>query len=98
MRAVWNGTVLAESADTIVVEGNHYFPPDSIRQEYFSPSRTTTRCPWKGSASYFTVAVGDETLRDAAWAYLDPSPAASEFKGYLAFWRGVQIEESDQAA
>jgi uncharacterized protein (DUF427 family) len=98
MRAVWNGTVLAESDDTIMVEGNHYFPPESIRTEHFSPSRTTTRCHWKGTASYFTVTVDGQTNRDAAFVYRDPSAAASEIKDYVAFWRGVRVEESDISA
>jgi len=92
MRAVWKGTVLAESDDTVVVEGNHYFPPDSLRPEHFRPSDTQTTCAWKGIASYYHVVVGDEENRDAAWYYSDPKPAANEIKGRVAFWKGVRVE------
>jgi uncharacterized protein (DUF427 family) len=92
MRATWNGATIAESDDTIVIEGNHYFPRDAIRQEYFQPSNTHTICPWKGEASYFNVVVNGETNKDAAWYYPDPKPAAQEIKDYVAFWRGVKVE------
>ena len=92
MRATWNGATIAESDDTIVIEGNHYFPRDAIRQEYFQPSNTHTICPWKGEASYFNVVVNAETNKDAAWYYPDPKPAAQEIKDYVAFWRGVKVE------
>ncbi|HZN09171.1 MAG TPA: DUF427 domain-containing protein [Pyrinomonadaceae bacterium] len=92
MRATWNGATIAESDDTIVIEGNHYFPRDAIRQEYFQPSNTHTICPWKGEASYFNVVVNGETNKDAAWYYPDPKPAAREIKDYVAFWRGVKVE------
>ena len=92
MRATWNGATIAESNDTIVIEGNHYFPRDAIRQEYFQPSNTHTICPWKGEASYFNVVVNGETNKDAAWYYPDPKPAAQEIKDYVAFWRGVKVE------
>jgi uncharacterized protein (DUF427 family) len=98
MRAVWNGAVLAESDDTIMVEGNHYFPPESLRSEFFSPSRTTTRCHWKGTASYSTITVDGQINRDAAFAYRAPSEAASGIKDYVAFWRGVRVEDSDTEA
>lgn len=91
MRATWNGAVLAESDDTIVVEGNHYFPPDSINWDFFSDSDTHTVCPWKGTASYKTVVVNDEHNVDAAWFYPEPKAAASEIAGYVAFWKGVQV-------
>ena len=91
MRATWNGATIAESNDTIVIEGNHYFPRDAIRQEYFQPSNTHTICPWKGEASYFNVVVNGETNKDAAWYYPDPKPAAQEIKDYVAFWRGVKV-------
>ena len=87
MRAVWNGTVIAESSDTVVVEGNHYFPPSSINWELLEPTDTTSACPWKGTASY---AVG----RDVAWTYVAPKAAAAEITGHLAFWRGVKVEQS----
>jgi uncharacterized protein (DUF427 family) len=91
-RAVWSGAVLAESDDTLVVEGNHYFPPESLRREYLRPSDTHTVCGWKGTASYYDVVVGAETNRDAAWYYPDTLPAANNIKGYIAFWKGVQVE------
>jgi uncharacterized protein (DUF427 family) len=92
MKATWKGTTLAESTDTVVVEGNHYFPADSLAREHFRPSATTTVCPWKGTASYYTVVVGDEENRDAAWYYPDPKPAAAEIRGRVAFWKGVRVE------
>jgi uncharacterized protein (DUF427 family) len=91
-RAVWNGTTLAESDDTIVVEGNHYFPPDSIIREHFVDSDKQTRCFWKGTASYFDVVVEGETNPAAAWYYPTPSEAAEEIKDYVAFWGGVRVE------
>jgi uncharacterized protein (DUF427 family) len=92
MRAVWKGYVLAESDDTVVVEGNHYFPPEALRRELFRPSDTHTICGWKGVASYFHVVVGNEENRDAAWYYPEPKPAAAEIKGRVAFWKGVRVE------
>ena len=92
MRAIWHNTVLAESDETVVVEGNHYFPPGSIRREYFRPSDTHTTCPWKGLASYYDVVVGDEVNKDAAWYYPDVKDAAAQIKGHVAFWKGVKIE------
>jgi uncharacterized protein (DUF427 family) len=91
-RAIWNRTVLAESQATKVVEGNHYFPPESIDQSYFRPSQTHTVCGWKGTASYYDVIVNGENNRDAAWFYPDPLPAAAEIAGYVAFWKGVKVE------
>jgi uncharacterized protein (DUF427 family) len=92
MKATWHGTVLAESDDTVVVEGNHYFPPGSIRREYFRESETHTVCPWKGTASYYDVVVGDEVNSDAAWYYPHAKDAAREIEGRVAFWRGVKVE------
>lgn len=92
MRAVWNGAVLAESDRTVVVEGNHYFPADSVKMEHFKPSAMHSTCPWKGEASYYDVEVAGETNRDAAWYYPDPKPAAEEIRGHVAFWRGVRVE------
>ncbi|EUA14933.1 hypothetical protein I546_0811 [Mycobacterium kansasii 732] len=92
IRAVWNGTVLAEVAQTVRVEGNHYFPPESVRREYLIDSPTTSICPWKGVANYYTVVVDGQTNPDAAWYYPDPSPRASDIKNHVAFWRGVSIE------
>jgi uncharacterized protein (DUF427 family) len=92
MKAIWKGTVLAESDDTVVVEGNHYFPADSIKREHFRESSTHTTCPWKGLASYYDVLVGGEVNADAAWYYPEPKDAAKEIKGRVAFWRGVRVE------
>lgn len=92
VRAMWNGVVLADSDDTVVVEGNHYFPPDSVNWQYFQDSPNRTVCPWKGVASYHTVVVDGSANPDAAWYYPDPSQAASEIKDRLAFWRGVKVE------
>jgi uncharacterized protein (DUF427 family) len=93
VRAVWNGVVLAESDETILIEGNHYFPPDSVRMEYLTETETTSECPWKGQCRYFTIQVNGATNIDAAWRYADPRPAAKEIAGYIAFWKGVLIEE-----
>ena len=92
MKAIWNGATLAESNKTIVVEGNHYFPPDAVNRELFQPSETRTICSWKGEASYYSVAVDGTTNQDAAWFYPSPKPAAAEIKDYVAFWRGVKVE------
>ncbi|MBO0698366.1 MAG: DUF427 domain-containing protein [Zavarzinella sp.] len=92
MRALWKDAVLAESDDTVVVEGNHYFPADSLRREHFRPSDTHTTCGWKGVASYYDVVVGGEVNPDAAWYYPDPKPAAKEVGGRVAFWKGVRVE------
>jgi uncharacterized protein (DUF427 family) len=91
-RATWNGAVLAESDRTVIVEGNHYFPPDAIRREYFRNSSTHTVCGWKGTASYYDVEVGGKVNKDAAWYYPEPSPAAAQIKDHVAFWKGVQVE------
>ena len=92
-KAVWNGAVLAESDDTIVVEGNHYFPPEAINREYFHGSDSHTTCYWKGVASYYDIKVEGDTNRGAAWYYPEPSEAASLIKDYIAFWRGVKVEK-----
>lgn len=92
MRAIWNNTVLAESDETVVVEGNHYFPPDSIRAEYFRPSETHTSCPWKGQASYYDLVVEGRVNKDAAWYYPETKDAARNIEGRVAFWKGVTIE------
>ena len=91
-RAVWNGVVIAQSDATIVVEGNHYFPPESVDSARLRASTTHTVCPWKGTASYHDVVVDGEVNKDAAWFYPDPKPAAAQIAGYIAFWRGVQVE------
>lgn len=92
MKATWRGKVLAESESTVVIEGNHYFPVESISQEYLTESTTHTHCPWKGEASYYHVVVDGETNRDAAWYYPTPKEAAQEIKNRVAFWRGVAVE------
>ncbi|MFC1959761.1 DUF427 domain-containing protein [Chloroflexota bacterium] len=91
MKAVWNGVILAESDETTVVENNHYFPPEALNREYFKGSPRRTTCPWKGVASYYTVAVNGDENPDAAWTYPDPSPRAEHIKDYVAFWRGVKV-------
>lgn len=91
MKALWKDTVIAESDQTIVVEGNHYFPPDAIHSQYFLDSDTNTVCPWKGTASYYTVSIDGDKNVDAAWYYPEPKSAASEIKDHVAFWRGVQV-------
>jgi len=91
MKAIWNDTVLADSNNTVVVEGNHYFPPDSITWDLFQETKTTTMCPWKGAASYYSVVVDGTTNRDAAWTYKEPKEKAAEIKDHLAFWGEVQI-------
>ena len=91
--ARWNGTVIAESDDTVVVEGNHYFPIDSVQQQYLRPSETTSVCPWKGTASYYTLQVDGAENTDAAWYYPQPKDAAAEIKDRVAFWKGVQVTE-----
>jgi uncharacterized protein (DUF427 family) len=93
VRALWNDAVIAESDVTKVVEGNHYFPADSVRPELLVPSETTTVCPWKGTASYYTLSVNGKENPDAAWYYPAPKDAAAEIKDHVAFWRGVTIEE-----
>ena len=93
MKAIWNGTVIAESETTVEVEGNQYFPPDKIKTEFFQPSDTHTVCPWKGEASYYNVVVNGEVNKDAAWYYPSTKPAADEIKGYVAFWKGVKVEQ-----
>ena len=93
MKAIWNKQVVAESDDTIVIESNHYFPPDSIKKEYFNASETHSVCPWKGQASYRNLEVDGVVNKDAAWFYPDPKEPAKGFKDYVAFWKGVEIVE-----
>jgi len=92
MRAIWNGAVLAESDDTVVIEGNHYFPHESLNDAYFSASSKTSVCPWKGRASYLDVEVDGRTNPAAAWTYSTPSAAAASIAGRVAFWKGVRVE------
>lgn len=91
-RAIWNGTVLAESDATVVVEGNHYFPPSAIKRDLFNPTGTRTTCSWKGVACYYTVTVDGKDNIDAAWYYPEPKDAAAEIKDHVAFWKGVTVE------
>ncbi len=93
VQAVWNGEVIAESDSTVVVEGNNYFPRESVRDDVLRESSTTSRCPWKGKASYFTLVAGGQTNQDAAWSYPDPSDAAKEIAGHVAFWKGVEVRD-----
>jgi uncharacterized protein (DUF427 family) len=90
-QAVWNGAVLAESDKCVVVDGNQYFPSDSINREYFQESNTHTTCSWKGVASYYNIVVEGEVNKDAAWYYPEPKSAAKNIEGYIAFWRGVKV-------
>lgn len=92
MKAIWNGQVIAESDATEVVEGNHYFPRASVKDEFLKPSATKTHCGWKGECSYFDVVIGDAVNRDAAWYYPTPLPAAKAIAGHVAFWKGVKVE------
>ena len=91
MKAHWNGVVVAESEDTVVVEGNHYFPMDALDTRYVRPSTTTSVCGWKGTASYYTLVVDGQENADAVWFYPDPKPAAAEIRGRVAFWKGVKV-------
>jgi uncharacterized protein (DUF427 family) len=91
MQAVWNGRVLAVSDRTVVVEGNHYFPPGTVNRELFADSSTHTACPWKGRARYYTVSVDGESNEDAAWYYPEPKPEAEKIRDYVAFWHGVEV-------
>jgi uncharacterized protein (DUF427 family) len=92
-KAIWEGVVLAESDQCVEIEGNQYFPPESIRQEYFKPSAAHTVCPWKGTASYYDLEVNTKPNPGAAWYYPEPKPAANQIKGYVAFWKGVKVEK-----
>jgi uncharacterized protein (DUF427 family) len=93
MKAIWNNQVIAESNDTIVIERNHYFPKESVRIAHLAPSNTHTICPWKGTASYYSLNVDGKENTDAAWYYPEPKEAAANIKDYIAFWKGVQITE-----
>ncbi len=92
-KAIWNDVVLAESDVTEVVEGNKYFPPDSVNREYFKESDHTTVCPWKGDAGYYNIEVNGQVNENAAWYYPRPKPAAKQITAYVAFWKGVKVEE-----
>lgn len=93
MKALWNDQVIAESNETVVVEGNHYFPESSVNQDFLRPSETTSFCPWKGAANYYTLSVAGAENPDAAWYYTSPKDAAREIAGRIAFWHGVQVIE-----
>jgi uncharacterized protein (DUF427 family) len=93
MKAIWNGTIIAESNDTVVVEGNHYFPASAVARAHLLDSDHTTVCHWKGTANYYSISAGGAVNKDAAWYYADPKPEASQIKGHIAFWRGVQVVE-----
>lgn len=93
MKAIWNNTVIAESNSTIIIEKNHYFPPSSVNSAFLKPSETTTVCPWKGEASYYTIKVNEDINKNAAWYYPNPKEKASDIKDYVAFWKGVSITE-----
>ena len=91
-KAIWNGVVLAESDNTEVVEGNQYFPANSVKREYFKETDTHTTCPWKGLASYYTIEVNGKENKDAAWYYPAPKDAAKQIKDHVAFWKGVEVQ------
>ncbi|MGB1032422.1 MAG: DUF427 domain-containing protein [Flavobacteriales bacterium] len=93
MKATWNGKVIAESIDTVVIEGNHYFPADSLKKEFFIESDTHSVCPWKGTANYYTLSVEGQENKDAAWYYPEVSELAKGIKGKIAFWKGVTVSE-----
>ncbi len=92
MKAIWNGVILAESEQTIIVESNHYFPPEAVKREYLRPSATHTTCAWKGVASYYSIEVDGQVNQDAAWYYPQPKDASKHIAGYIAFWRGVKVK------
>lgn len=91
MKAIWNDQVIAESDSTVIIENNHYFPPESIKQEFFKSSDLHSTCPWKGQASYYNLEVDGQTNKDAAWYYKEPSALAKGIKNHVAFWRGVEV-------
>lgn len=92
VQAIWNGVIIAESDQTIVVEGNHYFPPEAVKRAYLAPSEAHTVCGWKGRASYYDLVVGSQVNKEAAWYYPTPTAAAGHITGFVAFWRGVQVK------
>ena len=93
MKAIWNNTVIAESTDTVVVDGNHYFPADAVDQQYLKASACTSHCPCKGDAGYYSLEVDGQTNQDAAWYYAEPKPEANQIRGRIAFWKGVEVVE-----
>ena len=94
-KATWNGATLAESPTTKVVEGNHYFPPESVNRDYFTDSAATSVCGWKGTANYYDIVVDGQTNEQAAWYYASPKPEAEEIAGYVAFWKGVEVDGAE---
>lgn len=92
MKAIWNDQVIAESDDTVIIEGNHYFPADALKKEFFKPSDTTSVCPWKGTASYYNIQVDGKVNKDAAWYYPKASKTAEAIEGKIAFWKGVKVQ------
>ena len=98
MQAIWKGEIIAASENTVVVEGNHYFPAESVDKKHLKPSPTTSVCPWKGTSHYYSVVVGCEENRDAAWYYPDPKEVAAQIENHIACWRGVDVLEPDKAA
>lgn len=93
MKAIWNGQIIAESGNTVVVEGNHYFPAKDIRREFYTESNTHSVCPWKGTANYYSLEVDGRENKDAAWYYPETSALAKNIKGHIAFWKGVEVKE-----
>lgn len=93
MKAIWNGKIIAESNETVNIEGNQYFPPDSVNKDYLLNSETHTVCHWKGTASYYDIVVDGQNNKDAAWYYPAPSALADKIKDYIAFWRGVEVSK-----
>ena len=93
VKAIWKDKLIAETDNFEMVEGNYYFPPESVKKEFLKNSDTHTTCPWKGLASYYDIVVEGEVNKDAAWYYPDPNPAANKIKNYIAFWKGVEIKE-----
>jgi len=93
MKAIWNDTIIAESKDIVLMEGNHYFPMDSLKKEYIEDSQTTSICPWKGEANYYSLKVNNKENKDAVWFYPTPKPAAKELTNRIAFWNGVQVTD-----
>ena len=91
-KAIWNGAILAESDNTVMIEGNHYFPASSLNKDYFKPSTQTSVCPWKGLASYYDIEVNGQANPSAAWTYQSPKEAAKEIKDHVAFWKGIKVE------
>ncbi len=94
MKALWNGTIIAESDDTVIVEGNHYFPMAALKREFVEPSDTETICAWKGTARYYSLKIGDRINKDAVWFYPEPAQAAAAIRDRVAFWKGVEIREN----